>query len=86
MNWNEDNIEEFIKANKEKFNIEPHPFHKISFLKKLRKLVHGTIKSIVPYLVKVSIAVVVVWGLSIAAWWIFKVPTIWDLFIKLISK
>jgi len=68
MDWNEDNIEEFILANKHKFDSHvPKNMHERSFLVKLRARFMVTI-SIVPYLIRVAVCTVLVFAASVWAW------------------
>jgi hypothetical protein len=70
----EENIEEFIKENKEKFDkYSPTLEHEQHFLVKLINKFKKFI-SIVPYLIKVFIVTLAVFTLSIWAWnsWIRK--------------
>jgi hypothetical protein len=68
MNWNEDNIEIFIRENKDQFSkYDPSTYHDNIFLKKLYKRFKKFI-SIVPYLVKVFIVTVIVFTISIWSW------------------
>ena len=76
MKWTEDKLEKFIKNNKEKFNVVPRPGLENSIFAKLK----SAIKSIVPYLIKVSIFVVIIWGISFSLYFFFDLPTIWGLF------
>jgi hypothetical protein len=74
MIWTENDIELFIKANKDKFNVyDPSIYHNDHFFLKLRARFRKFI-SIVPYLIKVFIVTVIVFTLSIWAWnsWIRK--------------
>jgi hypothetical protein len=68
MNWNEDNIEIFIRENKDQFSkYDPSTYHDNIFLKKLYKRFKKFI-SIVPYLVKVFIVTIIVFVISIWSW------------------
>jgi hypothetical protein len=68
MEWNEENIEVFIKENKEKFNVyDPSVYHIDHFLLMLVNRFKKFI-SIVPYLIKVSIVTVIVFTISIWLW------------------
>ena len=70
-NWdniNEDSIEDFIKANKDKFSLyRPSIKHDDHFLMKLHKKFTKII-SIIPHLVKVAIATIIVFTISICLW------------------
>jgi hypothetical protein len=74
--WTEDELEKFIKENKDKFEVVPRPEMEHSFLKKLKKI----IISIVPHLIKVGIFIVVIWSMSFSLWYFFDMPTLWGLF------
>jgi hypothetical protein len=74
MEWKEDNIEDFIRENRKKFDTyNPSTYHEnhfsIKLYNKFKKIV-----SIVSYLIKVLIVIIVVFILSIWAWnsWIRK--------------
>jgi hypothetical protein len=74
MEWTEENIETFIKENKDNFDrYDPSIYHCNHFLIKLHNKFKKLI-SIVPYLVKVFIVTLIVFVLSIWAWnsWIRK--------------
>lgn len=72
--WDEDELEKFIRENKDKFNIyHPDPNHNQHFLKKLLNKFREVI-SIVPYLVKVGIATILVFALSFLLWKIYLCP------------
>ena len=66
--WTEKDLEDFIKENKDKFDVyQLNPNHEKKFLLRLKKL----IKTIVPYLIKVGIAVIIVWVISFLSWRLF---------------
>lgn len=68
MEFNEDNIEKFIRDNKEKFDkCDPSLYHSDHFLLKLHKKFKKLI-SIVPYLVKVFVFGTMIAILSIWIW------------------
>jgi hypothetical protein len=74
MCWTEENIEEFIKDNKDQFDKYcPEPNHEQHFIIKLyhkfKKLV-----SIIPYLIIVFLVTIIIFVISIWAWnsWIRK--------------
>jgi hypothetical protein len=65
---NEDNIEIFIRENKDKFGIyRPPDSHLEKFLFKLNYRLRHII-SIVPYLIRVSIATIIIFLASILIW------------------
>jgi hypothetical protein len=70
-NWDnltEDSIEEFIKINKDKFDIyRPKSNHEEHFVIKLHKKFQKII-SIIPHLIKVAIATVLIFAISIWLW------------------
>jgi hypothetical protein len=80
MNWTGDKLEEFIIENKDKFpKYEPKSNHQEHFLIKLSRRFKKLI-SIVPYLIRVLIVTILIFGLSILVWYKFlnhpKVDTI----------
>ena len=65
---NEDTIEKFIRENKDKFGIyRPPDSHLEKFLFKLNYKVRHKI-SIVPYLIRVTIATIIIFLASILIW------------------
>lgn len=74
----EEDIEKFIIENRDKFEVAPRPEVVESFKIKLRRIA----VSIVPYIIKIGLIVFIVWSLSILAWKIFGIPTLWDLIFK----
>ena len=70
-NWeniNEDSLEEFIKANKDKFSVyKPVKNHEDHFLIKLHNRFRVII-NIIPYLFRVALGTILIFGLSIWAW------------------
>jgi hypothetical protein len=86
-NLTEDKLEEFIKKNKNEFNIyRPTQEHEAKFMAKLMIRLRRAVISIVPYLIKVAIGVIIIWGISLALWYLFNIPTLWDLFLNLLKK
>ena len=77
-NWNnlsEEELERFIKANKDKLNIyRPTRNHEEHFLIKLAKKFKRII-SIVPYLIRVAIVTVFIFAFSV---WIWNSYIRWD--------
>jgi hypothetical protein len=66
--WTEDEIEQFIRDNRDRFNIATVTNrHEDKFLVKLSKR-FKKIVSIIPHLVKVAIATIIVFIISIWAW------------------
>ncbi len=65
---NEDNIEKFIRENKDKFGVHSPPDnHMEKFLFKLNYKLRNII-SIVPHLIKVAIVTIAIFALSIIVW------------------
>jgi hypothetical protein len=82
-NITEDKLEEFIRRNKDEFNVyRPEEKHEGKFLVKLTFKLRRVVINIAPYLVKVCVGVVAIWAISLALWYIFKIPTLWDLVIN----
>ncbi len=72
--WKEENLEKFIRENKDKFDVyQPEPGHNQHFLNKLIKKFKEVI-SIVPYLVKVGIATILIFILSFLLWKAYLCP------------
>ena len=68
MNFTEENIEVFIKDNKDKFDrCDPSTYHNQHFLNKLQEKFKVFV-SIIPYLIRVFIVTIVVFTLSIWSW------------------
>ena len=79
-NLTEEKLEEFIKKNKSEFNIyKPTKNHDKRFMALLMIRLRRAFINIAPYLIKVCVAVVAIWSLSWALWYMFKIPTLWDL-------
>ena len=65
---NEDNIENFIRQNKNKFDVYLPPFsHLEKFIFKLNYRIRYII-SIIPYLIRVAIVTVIIFAASIIIW------------------
>jgi hypothetical protein len=80
--WKEDELEKFIRDNKDKFDIyQPEPGHSQHFLKKLINKFKEVI-SIVPYLVKVGVATILVFILSFFIWKAFLSPPLTRISLK----
>ncbi len=72
--WDEDELEKFIKENKEKFDVyQPEPLHHQHFLYKLIRKFRAVI-NIVPYLVKVGITTVLIFAISFLLWRAYICP------------
>jgi hypothetical protein len=73
-NLKEEELEQFIRENKDKFDInEPESNHNQQFLKKLMNKFKEVI-SIVPYLVKIGIATIIIFALSFLIWRAYICP------------
>jgi hypothetical protein len=80
--WDEKELEEFIRANKDKFDVyHPDPDHGQHFLKKLVRKFREVI-SIVPYLVKVGIATLFVFLISFLVWRAYICPPLSSISFK----
>lgn len=80
--WDEDKLEEFIRANKDKFNMyQPEPGHHQQFLRKLLNKFREVI-SIVPYLVKVGIATALIFTISFFVWKMYICPPLTHISLK----
>lgn len=81
-NWDEDELEKFIRVNKDKFDVyHPEPGHNQQFLKKLLNKFKKVI-SIVPYLLKVGVATVVIFTLSFLVWRMYICPPLTKISLK----
>ena len=81
-NLKEQELEKFIRDNKDKFDInEPNSDHNNHFLKKLVKKFKEVI-DIVPYLVKVGLATILIFSLSFLIWRSFICPPLTYISIK----
>jgi len=73
-NWKEDELEKFIRNNKDKFEVyQPDPNHDQHFLNKLIKKFKEVI-NIVPYLAKVGVATILIFALSFLIWRTYICP------------
>lgn len=73
-NWKEDDLEKFIRDNKDKFDTyQPEPDHTQHFLNKLFNKFKEVI-NIVPYLVKVGIITILIFILSFIVWRTYICP------------
>jgi hypothetical protein len=81
-NLEEEDLEKFIRDNKEKFDIyEPESDHNQHFLKKLIKKFKEVI-SIVPYLVKAGLATLLIFILSFLVWRNYICPPLTHVSLK----
>ncbi len=81
-NWGEEELEKFIRDNKDKFNVyQPEPNHNQHFLNKLIKKFKEVI-SIVPYLVKIGIATILVFIISFLIWRAYICPPLSRISLK----
>ena len=72
--WEEQELEKFIRDNKDKFDVyQPEHNHNQHFLNKLINKFKEVI-NIVPYLVKVSIAIILIFILSFLVWRTYICP------------
>lgn len=68
MMFNEDTLENFIRENREKFGVyHPPDGHMEKFLFKIKYRIHYII-SIVPYLIRLSIASILIFTASVLVW------------------
>jgi hypothetical protein len=82
MNWEEDDLERFIRSNRDKFNeSQPAPDHQQLFLRKLLNKFREVI-SIVPYLVKVGVATLLIFILSFFVWKMYICPPLTHISLK----
>jgi hypothetical protein len=73
-NWKEEELEKFIRDNKDKFNVyQPESDHNQHFLNKLFNKFKEVI-NIVPYLVKVGIGTILIFILSFLVWRTYICP------------
>lgn len=71
----EDELFEFIRKNKDKFDVfTPESKHEEKFLLKLGRVIKETVISIVPYIIKVLIVAIVFWIIGIIVWNIYLNP------------
>jgi hypothetical protein len=81
-NWDEEELEKFIKSNKDKFNVfQPEPDHDQHFLNKLLNKFREVI-NIVPYLVKAGVATIFVFILSFLVWRAYICPPLSRISLK----
>lgn len=68
MEWNEENIEIFIREHKDQFNkYDPSTYHENKFINKLIKRFKKFV-SIVPYLIKLTVITIIIFIISIWLW------------------
>jgi len=80
--WNEEELEKFIRENKDKFDIyQPEPEHSQHFLIKLINKFRKVI-SIVPYLIKVGVATLLIFIISFFIWKTFIAPPLTHISLK----
>lgn len=71
----EEELLDFIRKNKDKFDFDiPGSKHEEKFLRKLGRVIRETVISIVPYLIKVIIVVIVFWISGFFIWNIYLNP------------
>jgi len=81
-NWEEEELEKFIRDNKGKFDIyQPEPNHHQHFLKKLINKFKEVV-SIVPHLVKVGMATILIFILSFVVWKTYICPPLTRISLK----
>jgi len=81
-NWEEGELEKFIRANKDKFDIyQPESNHNQHFLNKLISKFKEVI-NIVPYLLRVGIATLLIFILSFLVWRIYICPPLTRISLK----
>jgi len=80
--WEEEELEKFIRDNKDKFDTyQPEPDHNQHFLNKLINKFKEVL-SIVPYLVKVGIATILIFILSLLLWRTYICPPLSRISLK----
>ena len=81
-NWEEQELEKFIRDNKDKFDVyQPEPNHNQHFLNKLINKFKEVI-NIVPYIVKVGIATTLIFILSFLLWRTYICPPLSRISLK----
>jgi Tfp pilus assembly protein PilO len=81
-NWQEEELEKFIRTNKDKFDVyHPEPNHDQHFLNKLLNKFKKVI-NIVPYLVKVGIVTIFIFILSFLVWRTYICPPLSQISLK----
>jgi hypothetical protein len=85
--WTNKQVDEFIRANKDKFNVyKPSKNHDKRFMALLMIKLRRAFINIAPYLIGVTIATVLIWLVTIAIWQWYDLPTLWDLIIDFLKK
>lgn len=85
--WTEEQLDEFIRTNKDKFNIyKPTKNHDKRFMALLMIKLRRTFINIAPYLIGVAIATALLWLVTISIWQWCNLPTLWDLAIEFLKK
>jgi hypothetical protein len=68
VKYNQDTLEDFIRENRDKFNVsQPSKKHLDSFMTKFNRRIRHLI-NIVPYLLRVFIATILIFSVSILIW------------------
>jgi hypothetical protein len=81
-NWEEQELEKFIRDNKDKFDVyQPEPNHNQHFLNKLINKFKEVI-NIVPYIVKAGIATILIFILSFLLWRTYICPPLSRISLK----
>jgi hypothetical protein len=82
MKWQEEELEKFIRDNKDKFDVyHPDPNHDQHFLNKLLNKFKEVI-NIVPYLVKVGVVTIFIFIMSFLLWRTFICPPLTRISLK----
>lgn len=77
---NEDKLKQLIQEHISDFDVDPSVNHEQKFLSKLALRFKKAVISLVPYIKKLIIITLIVWAISIILWWIFDLPTLWQIF------
>jgi hypothetical protein len=86
-NISEEKLEEFIKKNKSEFNVyKPTKDHDKRFMALLMIRLRRAFINIAPYLIKVAVATVLIWLVTIAIWEWLHLPTLWESAIEFFKK
>ena len=81
-NWEEEELEKFIRDNKDKFDTyQPEPNHNQHFLIQLINKFKEAI-NIVPHLVKVGIATILIFFISFVVWRMYISPPLTRISLK----
>jgi hypothetical protein len=85
--FTEEDLERFIKKNKDKFNVyHPAKNHDKRFMALLMIKLRRAFINIAPYLIGVAIATILLWLVTIAIWQWCHLPTLWDIAIEFFKK